>query len=107
MKENKHNNEDMHNYLKAGEKLALSLNNRGPIKFNKDGSLHKDILSSYTENGFYIFENVYEKSELLDIENDLLDIFSYLLWLNPIVQFVSNIEKEKNEALYSTNLLSG
>jgi hypothetical protein len=31
-------------------------------------------LSSYTENGFYIFENVYEKSELLDIENDLIDI---------------------------------
>ena len=74
MKENKHNNENMHNYLKEGEKLALSLNNRGPIKFNKDGSLHKDILSSYTENGFYIFENVYEKSELLDIENDLIDI---------------------------------
>ena len=62
------------NYLIAGEKKALNLANRGPIKFNSDGSLHNDIMSSYTKNGFYIFENVYEKSELLDIENDLFDI---------------------------------
>ena len=47
---------DMRNYLKAGERRALSLNNRGPIKFNKDGTLHKDIMTSYAENGFYIFE---------------------------------------------------
>ena len=65
---------DMRNYLKAGERRALSLNNRGPIKFNKDGTLHKDIMASYAENGFYIFEDVYKKSELLDIENDLNDI---------------------------------
>jgi ectoine hydroxylase-related dioxygenase (phytanoyl-CoA dioxygenase family) len=69
---------DMRNYLKAGERRALSLNNRGPIKFNKDGTLHKDIMASYAENGFYIFEDVYKKSELLDIENDLFDIFDRL-----------------------------
>jgi len=65
---------NMENYFKAGEKRALSIGNRGPIKFNKDGSLHKDIMSSYAQNGFYIFENVYEKKELLDIEKDLFDI---------------------------------
>jgi len=64
----------MKTYLKAGEERALRLDNRGPIKFNKDGNLHKDIMSSYAKNGFYIFENVYKKSELLDIENDLNDI---------------------------------
>ena len=64
----------MENYFKAGEKRALSIGNRGPIKFNKDGSLHKDIMSSYAQNGFYIFENVYEKKELLDIEKDLFNI---------------------------------
>jgi len=69
---------DMRNYLKAGERRALSLNNRGPIKFNKDGTLHKDIMASYAENGFYIFEDVYKKSELLDIEKDLFDIFDRL-----------------------------
>ena len=65
---------NMENYFKAGEKRALSIGNRGPIKFNKDGSLHKDIMSSYAQNGFYIFENVYEKKELLDIEKDLFNI---------------------------------
>ena len=64
----------MENYFKVGEKRALSLGNRGPIKFNKDGTLHEDIMSSYAKNGFYIFENVYEKKELSDIEKDLFDI---------------------------------
>ena len=65
---------NMENYFKAGEKRALSIGNRGPIKFNKNGTLHKDIMTSYAQNGFYIFENVYEKKELLDIEKDLFDI---------------------------------
>ena len=68
------NHNEMQAYLKAGENRALRLKNRGPIKFNKDGSLHNDIIESYAENGFYIFENVYKKSELLDIEKDLHDI---------------------------------
>ena len=37
---------DMQNYLKAGEKRALNLSNRGPIRFNKDGTLHKKIIDS-------------------------------------------------------------
>jgi hypothetical protein len=65
-------------YLEGGEKRALRLGNRGPIKFNNDGTLHKDIMSSYEKNGFYIFENVYEKAELLDIEKDLYDILDKL-----------------------------
>ena len=65
---------NMENYFKAGEKRALSIGNRGPIKFNKNGTLHKDIMTSYAQNGFYIFENVYERKELLDIEKDLFDI---------------------------------
>jgi len=65
---------NMKNYFNVGEKRALSLGNRGPIKFNKDGTLHEDIMSSYAKNGFYIFENVYEKKELSDIEKDLFDI---------------------------------
>ena len=50
---------DMQNYLKAGEKRALNLSNRGPIRFNKDGTLHKKIIDSYSKNGFYIFEKVF------------------------------------------------
>ena len=65
---------DMQNYLKAGEKRALSLSNRGPIRFNNDGTLHKEIIDSYSKNGFYIFEKVFSNDELNDWEKDYLDI---------------------------------
>src|SRR6056300_1279394 len=65
---------EMQNYLKAGEKRALSLSNRGPLKFNNDGTLHKEIIASYSENGFYIFEKVFSYDELLDWEKDYLNI---------------------------------
>ena len=41
---------DMQNYLKAGEQRALRLSNRGPLSFNNDGTLHKEILDSYSKN---------------------------------------------------------
>ncbi len=65
---------EMQNYLKAGEERALNLDNRGPIKFNKDGSLLKEILYSYSKNGFYIFEKVFSDDELNDWEEDYLNI---------------------------------
>ena len=34
----------MQSYLREGEKRAYSLGNRGPLKFNADGKLDKDIL---------------------------------------------------------------
>ena len=65
---------DMQNYLKAGKKRALSLSNRGQIRFNNDGTLHKEIIDSYSKNGFYIFEKVFSNDELNDWEKDYLDI---------------------------------
>jgi ectoine hydroxylase-related dioxygenase (phytanoyl-CoA dioxygenase family) len=64
----------MQTYLMEGEKQALSLGNRGPIRFTSDGALEKDIVDSYREHGFYIFENVLDKAELTDIESDLKQI---------------------------------
>ena len=58
-------------YLKAGEKKAFKLGNRGPISFNSQGLLSKDIIDAYSKFGFYIFENVINESELNDIEKDL------------------------------------
>ena len=58
-------------YLKEGEKKALDLNNRGPIKFDDNGNLCKEIRKSYSEYGFYIFENVIDPKELDDIKEDL------------------------------------
>jgi len=61
----------MKNYLIEGQAKALALPNRGPIKFNADGSVCQDILDAYSEYGFYIFESVLSTEELADIENDL------------------------------------
>jgi len=61
----------MRSYLLEGEKQALKLNNRGPIRFDENGHLAQDILDAYSEYGFYIFEDVLQADELNDIEQEL------------------------------------
>ena len=61
----------MEAYLKAGEKRALELDNRGPIVFDEDGKLCSSIREAYSKYGFYVFENVIDDEELKDIEEDL------------------------------------
>ena len=65
------NSNAMESYLIEGEKKALELNNRGPIMFDSNGSLCSDIRKAYSDNGFYIFENVINPKELKDIKDDL------------------------------------
>ena len=69
---------ELEKYLEEGEKKALTLGNKGPIRFQSNGNLEGDILESYREHGFYIFENVLNKAELADIESDLKQIQSQL-----------------------------
>ena len=45
-------------YMRNGEKRALSLGNRGPVRFDESGKLHEDILEAYWRCGFYVFEGV-------------------------------------------------
>lgn len=61
----------MRNYLQNGQKTALKLKNRGPIKFDDKGNLDQEILAAYSAYGFYIFENVLNEDELIDIKADL------------------------------------
>ena len=65
------NADEMEAYLLDGEKRALRLGNRGPIKFDENGELSKEIREAYSKNGFYIFENVIDPKELEDIKEDL------------------------------------
>lgn len=58
-------------YREAGEARALALGNRGPIRYNPDGSLHQEIVDSYWRHGFYIFEGVIGPEELADVEQDV------------------------------------
>lgn len=68
----------MQSYLKAGEERAFALGNRGPVRYGADGKLHPDILSSYWQNGFYVFEGVLDQQELYEIERDVLSIMDRL-----------------------------
>ena len=61
----------MRSYLVAGERRALELDNRGPIRFDENGRLAEDIASAYSRCGFYVFENVLSDAELEDLKEDL------------------------------------
>ena len=50
------NADAMESCLKEGEKKALELGNRGPIKFDENGNLCPEISKAYSDNGFYIFD---------------------------------------------------
>src|SRR3954471_6120852 len=58
-------------YLRAGERRAQALGNRGPIRFTASGELHPEIVEAYWRCGFYVFEGVLKPDELVDIERDL------------------------------------
>ena len=63
--------EAMRNYLIDGERRALELDNRGPIRFAETGRLAEDIINAYSRYGFYVFENVLSGAELEDLKEDL------------------------------------
>lgn len=58
-------------YLAAGEQRALAMNNRGPIRYNGDGTLHDEILDAYWQHGFYVFEQVVDAVELAELRTDI------------------------------------
>src|SRR5947207_4475290 len=68
----------MQSYLRAGERRAASLGNRGTIRFTASGALHPEIVEAYWRCGFYVFEGVLKRAELDDIEHDLHDILDRL-----------------------------
>ena len=61
----------MRNYLLEGERVACEMDNRGPIRFDDDGKLAREIVGAYSQYGFYIFEGVLNEEELVDIRSDL------------------------------------
>lgn len=68
----------MQAYMHAGEQRASALGNRGPIRFNDDGSLAEDICEAYWRCGFYVFTGVLGPDELADIEADIANIVERL-----------------------------
>ena len=64
----------MRAYLRDGERRALALGNRGPIRFGADGALAPEIREAWSRFGFYVFEGVLGADELADIERDFQDL---------------------------------
>jgi len=61
----------MKTYLLEGQAKALTLPNRGRLKYDENGNIHSNILKAYSEFGFYILEDVLSEEELDDIKADL------------------------------------
>ena len=70
MSKNKAKNTTMVVYIREGEQKAYELGNRGPIRFDSDGTLHKDIADAYRRCGFYVFEGALSADELKDLQED-------------------------------------
>lgn len=66
--------DSMVDYFLEGERLALALPNRGPIKLDQNGMLEAAILNAYREYGFYVFENVIHAEELAELRAELDDV---------------------------------
>lgn len=61
----------MAEYIAAGTHRARTFSNRGPIRLDSQGKLHREILDAYWEYGFYIFEGVVAGEELADLRADV------------------------------------
>lgn len=61
----------MRQYLELGQRAAVDLENRGPIRFDDAGGLDSSIREAYSRYGFYVFTDVLGAEELADIEADL------------------------------------
>ncbi|MGO9604205.1 MAG: phytanoyl-CoA dioxygenase family protein [Candidatus Binataceae bacterium] len=66
----------MARYRREGEERALRLGNRGPIRFDREGNLDREILDAYWRCGFYIFEGLLREEELKDIERDVAEMLA-------------------------------
>jgi len=68
--------DNMQAYFAEGERRALLLGNRGPIRFNADGSLDQNILDAYWETGFYTFTGLISANEILELNAGVEDMLA-------------------------------
>ena len=58
-------------YVREGGRKAYELGNRGPIRFNDDGTLDQEISDAYWRCGFYVLEGALGAEELNDLRADM------------------------------------
>ncbi|HZQ56907.1 MAG TPA: phytanoyl-CoA dioxygenase family protein [Acidimicrobiales bacterium] len=64
----------MARYRRDGEARALALDNRGPLRTDRDGRLDLGFLDAYWRHGFYVLEGLLGQDELDDLEADLAEL---------------------------------
>lgn len=57
-------------YLDDGAERAMTLGNRGPLRFAEDGAIHPDIIDTYWRFGFYVLEGVLDTAEVRELQSD-------------------------------------
>jgi len=58
-------------YVREGKRQAYELGNRGPIRFNDDGTLDQAIIDAFWRCGFYVLEGALSAEELSDLRADM------------------------------------
>jgi ectoine hydroxylase-related dioxygenase (phytanoyl-CoA dioxygenase family) len=61
----------MQDYMRQGEACALALGNRGPLRFEPNGAVDRDMLGAYRRCGFYVLEGVIGEEELAELRADV------------------------------------
>jgi len=61
----------MQTYFAEGIRRARAFGNRGPIRLDSNGKLHREILDAYWEHGFYVFEGVIGAEELEELRTEV------------------------------------
>ena len=67
---NQTQNDNWEQYSLAGQKRAIELGNRGPMRFKKTGLLEQDILDAYFRTGFYVFTGVISREEVAELKQE-------------------------------------
>merc|ERR1719159_1129923 len=59
--------QDWEEYKERGVRRAMELGNRSPLRLGPDGRMDPEILKSYQTHGFYVFEDMVSKEEVLEL----------------------------------------
>lgn len=61
-------------YCEEGRARAMALGNRGPLRFDADGRVARDILEAYWQHGFYVLEGVVSGEELEELRAEFEEL---------------------------------
>ena len=67
----------MEQYARVGMTRAYRTGNRGPVRFDEHGNVHKEIVDAYWEHGCYVFENVLREVEIEELRRDVNDLLAH------------------------------